>query len=200
VKQLSKTEKTRQYIIETTAGIFNRKGYAGTSLTDLTEATGLTKGSIYGNFENKEEVALAAFDYNWGIVRDITKKMTSACQSYKDRILVYVDIYKTHHALLVKGGCPIQNTAVEADDTNEPLRKKAADAFRHWKLDIEKNIRRGVEAGEFKPDTEAEKVALSIIALIEGGILIGKATKKKQYMDLVLESIRDILSIIEIKS
>ena len=53
----SRSEKTRQLIIETAAPIFNKKGYAGTSLSDLTQATGLTKGSIYGNFKNKDEVA-----------------------------------------------------------------------------------------------------------------------------------------------
>ena len=61
---MGKAERTREFIVEKTAPLFNRKGYAGTSMSDLTEATGLTKGAIYGNFENKDEVALAAFDYN----------------------------------------------------------------------------------------------------------------------------------------
>ena len=63
-EQTSKAERTRNFIIERTAEVFNKKGYAGTSMSDITKATGLTKGSIYGNFENKEEVALAAFEYN----------------------------------------------------------------------------------------------------------------------------------------
>jgi AcrR family transcriptional regulator len=45
-KNVSKSERTKQYIIEKTAPVFNEKGYAGTSLTDLENATGLTKGSI----------------------------------------------------------------------------------------------------------------------------------------------------------
>ncbi|MDO9376148.1 MAG: TetR/AcrR family transcriptional regulator, partial [Ferruginibacter sp.] len=65
---MTKAEKTRNFIVEQTAPIFNKKGYAGTSLTDLTEATGLTKGSIYGNFANKDEVALAAYDYNLSLL------------------------------------------------------------------------------------------------------------------------------------
>ncbi|EPB65773.1 hypothetical protein ANCCEY_15157 [Ancylostoma ceylanicum] len=40
----------------------------GTSINDLMSATGLSKGSIYGNFENKDEVALAAFDHTFGKV------------------------------------------------------------------------------------------------------------------------------------
>ena len=43
---MSKAENTKAYIVEQTAPIFNKKGYIGTSLTDLTEATGLTKGCV----------------------------------------------------------------------------------------------------------------------------------------------------------
>lgn len=60
----TKAERTTQYIIETVAPIFNKYGYVGTSMSHLTEATGLTKGAIYGNFENKEALALASFEYN----------------------------------------------------------------------------------------------------------------------------------------
>jgi AcrR family transcriptional regulator len=71
---MSKSEQTKAFIIEKTAPIFNKKGYAGTSLSDMTEATNLTKGSIYGNFANKDEVALAAFDYNLGRVNGILNR------------------------------------------------------------------------------------------------------------------------------
>ncbi len=64
LKNMSKAEETRAYIIEKTAHIFNKKGFEGTSLSDMTSATGLTKGSIYGNFANKDEVALEVFDFN----------------------------------------------------------------------------------------------------------------------------------------
>jgi len=61
---MTKAESTRLFIIERIAPVFNKKGYHGTSLADITEATGLTKGSIYGNFANKEEVAIAVYEYN----------------------------------------------------------------------------------------------------------------------------------------
>ena len=61
---MNKAEKTKSFIIEKTATLFNTKGFAGTSLNDITEATGLTKGSVYGNFKNKDEVALAVFEFN----------------------------------------------------------------------------------------------------------------------------------------
>ncbi|NGM90654.1 helix-turn-helix transcriptional regulator, partial [Parapusillimonas sp. SGNA-6] len=67
---MSKSENTKQFIVEKTAPVFNTKGYAGTSMNDIMSATGLSKGCIYGNFENKDEVALAAFDYNHNKVNE----------------------------------------------------------------------------------------------------------------------------------
>jgi AcrR family transcriptional regulator len=60
----TKAERTTAFIIETVAPVFNKHGYVGTSMSDLTDATNLTKGALYGNFENKEALALAAFEYN----------------------------------------------------------------------------------------------------------------------------------------
>ena len=67
MKFVPKSEATRQQVIESTAELFNKKGYLGTSISDLEKATGMTRGSIYGNFENKDAVALAVFDYNWDL-------------------------------------------------------------------------------------------------------------------------------------
>jgi len=53
----TKAERTSAFIIERVAPVFNKHGYIGTSMSDLTEATGLTKGALYGNFENKEALA-----------------------------------------------------------------------------------------------------------------------------------------------
>src|SRR5882672_1742060 len=108
---MSKAEQTREFIIAKTASIFNTKGFEGTSLSDLTKATGLTKGSIYGNFANKDEVALAVFDYNLEKVQRIINTEISKHKTAKDKLLVYVNVYDNFlkHPF-PDGGCPIMNT------------------------------------------------------------------------------------------
>ena len=59
-----KSQKTKKHIIKKVDPIFNSQGYTATSLSEITTAAGLTKGAIYGNFKNKEELALEAFNYN----------------------------------------------------------------------------------------------------------------------------------------
>jgi AcrR family transcriptional regulator len=191
---MSKAEQTRSFIIEKTAPIFNTKGFEGTSLTDMTAATGLTKGSIYGNFASKDEVALEVFDYNLQKIENIIRSEMSKYQSAKDKLMVYVDVYDNFlkHPFPV-GGCPILNTATESDDTHPLLRKKASQAILNWKNKIVALIETGMAAKEFKKSTDAETKALTIIAAIEGAVMITKLTGKINYRNAIMSSIKEII-------
>lgn len=191
---MSKAEKTRQFIVEKTAPIFNTKGYAGTSLTDMTTATGLTKGSIYGNFANKDEVAVAAFDFNHKMVQSIIRQEIDKQVSYKDKLLVFTKVYDNFlKNPFPEGGCPLLNTAVEADDTHPMLKKKAADAINAWKTQIVGLVEKGIANKEFQPAAKAEQTALTIIAMIEGAIMLTKLTGKTQYKKAILASVENLI-------
>lgn len=193
--KLSKADRTRQFIIETTAGIFNMKGYAGTSMSDITEATGLSKGSIYGNFGNKEDVALAVFDYNHGKVHGIIQQRIMAAKSYHDKLMVYAQVYDQFtRSTFPVGGCPILNTAVEADDTNSLLKDRAAKAILRWKKSVQDLIQAGIEAGEFRDGLDHQRLALSIVALIEGGIMISKVTNSQACLDKIMNTVELLIS------
>jgi TetR/AcrR family transcriptional repressor of nem operon len=192
---MSKGDQTKEFIIEKTAPIFNKKGVGGTSLSDMTTATGLTKGSIYGNFANKDDVALAAFDHNLKKIRNIVQSEMSRYTSAKEKLMVYVDVY--HDFLkhpFPEGGCPIMNTATESDDTHPGLRKKATDAINNWKKGIENLIVSGIAAKEFKQNTDPEKIALVMIATIEGAIMITKLTGKINYRNTILETVKEMIT------
>ncbi|MET7257614.1 TetR family transcriptional regulator C-terminal domain-containing protein [Dyadobacter jiangsuensis] len=194
----TKAERTRNFIIEKTAEIFNRKGYAGTSMSDITEATGLTKGSIYGNFENKEEVALAVFEYNRSLVFNTVQAQLEKAETYFEKLMVYGRVYRDVIASVGdRGGCPILNTAVEADDTNVPLQLSAAKALLSWKKNIVGMIEKGTEAGEFRQGVNAEQMAVSIIALIEGGVMLSKVTNDYRNMDHVLATVQTLVRVIK---
>lgn len=192
--KVSKSDRTRQFIIETASPIFNTKGYAGTSMSDLTEATGLTKGSIYGNFSNKEEVALAVFDYNHDKIVQLIQKKVLHAHSYYDKIMSYILSYE-HYSRggFPIGGCPILNTAIEADDTNSLLKDRAAKAVTKWKKNIQDLYSGGISTGEFQPVFEPAQFALSLIALIEGGMMIAKVTSNQSNFDKILKSAQYLL-------
>lgn len=189
MKFTPRSESTRNHIIETSAEVFNKKGYSGTSITDLEKATGLTKGSIYGNFQNKDAIALAAFDYNLSNKRAMIKERVDQCTTYKEKLITSVMIYHTSSkAFFIPGGCPMQNTAVESDDTNDELRKRAAKGLIAWMENLTEIIEKGIAAQEFKADTEAKETALHLISIIEGAVLISRATQDRKYANILLDT------------
>jgi AcrR family transcriptional regulator len=191
---LSKAERTKRFIIETSAPIFNKKGYAGTSLSDLTQATGLTKGSIYGNFKNKDEVAVCAFHHNLAFIIETLTSEIDKAETYLEKLLVYPRVYRRNiKAMLAIGGCPILNTVIDADNTNATLRRLAVDTIVNWKRAIKGLVRKGKAAGEIKQRTDEAAVAENIICLIEGGNAMTKATGEESYIRNAIDQTETII-------
>jgi len=191
---MSKAEKTRQFIIEQTAELFNKKGYAGTSLSDITSATGLTKGSIYGNFENKDEVAKEVYLYNSkrlqnSFIGQLTIEMTT-----REKLFAIVDFYrKTWEINFSRGGCPHLNTAVEADDTMPFLKNEVNKNFESWANQFSKILEKGKTQNEIVETIDSLQYAYQFIALIEGGILLSKTMNNKAHLFNTLERIEKII-------
>lgn len=191
----SKSEKTTQYIIEQVAPIFNKKGYVGTSLSDLTEATGLTKGSIYGNFKNKDGVAIEAFKYNLSIITNsFFEEISNNSISPLDRLLTLPKTYHRRYDDIVKmGGCPIINTAVDADDTHPQLKKMAQNIILKIKKSLVTVIEEGISEKQIKPQTEPNQIAEIMISLVEGGFMMAKLLDKKEYFENSLKQLEEII-------
>ena len=185
---MSKAEKTRQFIIEKTAPIFNRKGYAATSLADITEATGLTKGSIYGNFENKEEVVIEALRYNVSKRSGGLDEVISASQNPLDALIGMLEYHREKLMQVLKtGGCPMLNAATEADNHLDFLKNTVQRQFQGWQMKFIKVIEDGQAQGYFKKDISADNYAKEFIMIIEGGILLSGTMNDKKYMDLAVD-------------
>jgi TetR/AcrR family transcriptional regulator, transcriptional repressor for nem operon len=193
-----RNEKTRQLIIEKTASIFNKKGYTGTYLSDLTKATGLTKGSIYGNFRNKNEVAVEAFKYNYReLTKEVVQKMEQTERS-DEKFLVYLKHYKKEYARIFKnGGCVILNTAIDSDDGNELLRSEVSKTLLNWKNKFKSILDEGIEKGEIK-ETDTEKFIVRMIALIEGSIMMAKVLNQPDILLNNMESLENDIRALRI--
>lgn len=197
METITKAEKTKQFIIEKTATIFNEKGYAGTSLRDLMNATGLSKGCIYGNFESKDEIALAAFDYNKNRFTAYFENKLSQTQNSIDRLLTYPKVLRDFLTIPVwQGGCPILNTSIEADDTHPRLKEKAANALSSWQDKIETEIKKGIEREEIKPGTNTKEIAVVMVLIIESAVMqtkvSGRTTELKIAMGFLEKMIKNL--------
>lgn len=191
---LSKAERTRQFIIEQAAPIFNRKGFAGTSMSDILQATGLAKGGLYGNFDSKEEIAREAFKYSFGksynaIVKAVTKK-----HSPLDKLIAVCDYHKDYTKKSpVEGGCPILNFSTEVDDTMPRLKKDVKLAVERMLDDLYRIIEKGKRLGEIRKDINSERYAAVIYGLIEGGIFMAQALDDNRKLNQSLEYLKGMI-------
>lgn len=161
-------ERTRQRIIEAAAQLFVRKGFYGTSIADLAQATGLTKGALYHHFENKDAIFFAVIE----AVRDTWKKAVARDVLKAGDALTQLAVLLDNHARLVSENetlcLVLSGLAMEMDGVNPAfmaaLQEVHADLIRF----IERIIQKGQAAGQVRSDLDTWLVALNIVGMLGG--------------------------------
>ncbi len=191
---MNKGQQTKEMIIVKAAELFNIKGYAACSLSDLMTATGLKKGGIYNHFSNKDELALEAFKYSTDKIEAVLAKITIPANSHKESLTLILDFY-LEYALnpLIQGGCPILNTLVDADNTNPTLISLARKKTERLLKRLEYIIHQGQLEGEFQPNVEPRSIALVIFSGIEGALLLTKAYNDDQAIKSMIDCLHSYL-------
>jgi AcrR family transcriptional regulator len=188
---VTKAEKTKEFIITKAAPLFNKKGYAGTSMSDIMKATGLAKGGLYGNFESKDEIAALAFEYSYNQVKEDISKKIRAKKTGVDKLLTIFQYYKNYTVSpSIEGGCPLLNTAVDADDAYPFLKKKARQALQEMLGSLQYLLKKGIEEGSFRKDLNVKKEAELLFAQIEGGIMMAKVLDDVTVLNRLLDNLK----------
>jgi len=189
---MHKGEQTRQEIIRKAAPIFNQRGYDGAALCDLMKATGLEKGGIYRHFSSKEALAAEAFDYAWRETLNARIHDLDTISNTVDRLKQLVANFVERRGI-IPGGCPLLNTAMDADDGNSVLRKRARKALEGWRSYIVSVIRDGIKMREISPRVNPKKLATLMISLLEGAIMIYRLERNEQALHAVQVHLDDYL-------
>jgi TetR/AcrR family transcriptional regulator, transcriptional repressor for nem operon len=177
---MSKAEATRTLILKQAAELFNQQGYAGSSIADIMQATGLQKGGIYNHFSSKDELALAAFDFAIACMAERYAAALKHQRHARDRLKAVIAVVsRSADDPAIAGGCPLLNTAIESDDAHPALRRHAQKAMDAWRGMIHKIVNLGIKKGEIVA-IDADEAATVLIAMLEGGIMMSKL-----YDDLV---------------
>lgn len=189
---MTKSERTTQYILETVAPVFNRHGYVGTSMSELTDATGLTKGAIYGNFKGgKEELAVEVFNFT---VRRVMWKMAESINAQTTAIAKLHAITAFYRGNYMKqmnkfGGCPVLNTGVDAHHLSPALFARVKEVIGKLKHNLSLIVQGGIDSGEFRPDLDPNIVGSRIYAMIQGSIFLTSTLEEPIYLNDMMDQI-----------
>ena len=183
-------EKTRQFIIEQTAPIFNTKGVAATAVSDIMAATKMAKGSLYVHFADKEELAYSVVDFNLNQFFVKAAAATDQHHTAKNKLCAFLDFLHDPVNHPIKGGCPMLNFGMEADDTNPVIREKVYVAMSEAQRNIAAIIKKGIADGEFRKDWDANEYAIKIFAMLEGGVLMSRVYQDSSSMKVLISIIK----------
>jgi len=190
---MTKGDDTRARIIEQSAPLFNKQGYAGTALSDLMEATGLQKGGIYRHFASKEELAAEAFDYAWRKAIELRAQGVESTPNAVDRLKRMIENFVELRTGLVPGGCPLLNTAIDSDDGNAVMRERARGALGNWQTRLAKIAKQGLKDGQIREGTDPDALAALVISQLEGALMISRLNQTRQPLEWAKAHLTDYL-------
>lgn len=189
---MTKGDRTKQHIIEQAAPLFNKHGYAGTSLSDIMKATGLAKGGLYGNFKNKDEIAAMTFEYAYQKIKSAILMKLSGCNTVIERLVAITQFYRNYITNPpIEGGCPLLNTSVEADDSFPFLKARARAAQNEMLQSLTDMFQAGKKNGELLSTLQPQREAEMMYALIEGSIVMAKINDNPAILNRTLDRIRE---------
>jgi AcrR family transcriptional regulator len=173
----SGTHETRQRILRAGTELFRRAGYTGTGMKQIAEAAGAPFGSIYhffpgGKAQLGEEVIRTSGAVYLGLI-------TTLMAPYEDRVAATADAFTAAAGTLAEldfaDPCPIATVAMEVASTNEALRRATSEVFDSW---IDRLAAYYAAGGVREP--VARETAGSVIALLEGAFMLGRAARSAE--------------------
>ena len=193
---MRKGEATRQRIIAEAAPIFNQRGFDGCSMQDLMTATGLEKGGLYRHFANKEDLAAEAFRYalaqNVKVRTEHLDEIPNSIDKLKSVVHLFVELPSA-----IPGGCPLMNTAIDADDGNPALRDLARKGIQDWRARLVHILDTGIKAGEIRRSTDPRRIANTLIATLEGALMISRLENNRNALRDAQTTLDALLTTLE---
>lgn len=191
----SKGTVTKQLIIENIVEHIHLYGFTQTSMNDIIALTGVKKGNLYFHFKSKEELILQALKEAHSQYQEYLDKHTKSVSDPISKIEAMLDaVFKYHSKRNFTGGCIFGNTAAEMADKHPEFREFINSVFKQWTQWIENQLREGIRVGIIQKDTPVQELSHHIIAALEGGILLAKASKNKQDLHYAIQCIKTLLN------
>jgi TetR/AcrR family transcriptional repressor of nem operon len=166
----------KQEIISIARNVIHTKGYQATSVTDILNAANIGKGQFYHYFSSKYDLGLAVVEdliqeWDGQLINGILKSEEEP-ESKLNQMLHWATTF--HTEMEKKRGCPIGNLAIEMSEHGETFRVKIQQFIDRWFLGVEAVLDEMIKLNKLDPSIDTKKGAQTIVAMIEGGVLVMK--------------------------
>jgi TetR/AcrR family transcriptional repressor of lmrAB and yxaGH operons len=182
-----KGAETRDRLLDATQELVEGTGYFGTGLNQVIAASGAPRGSLYFHFPGGKDQLVAESVRRAGLaIGDAMGSLAGSSPSAAE----FVDAVLRHlgDRLEESGwrkGCPVATVALETAAASDPLQEACSEVYRSWEAALH---------AQLADRREADDLAVTILALIEGALLLARAHRSRKPLDAVARQIGALLS------
>jgi TetR/AcrR family transcriptional repressor of nem operon len=180
----NKGTRTRNRIVTTALQLFTVKGYFNTSVSDLLEATGLTKGGLYGHFRSKEEIWYAVYDEAVSIWRGIVFEGVREIHDPLTRIEKLVDNNMTRYLgeEVFDGGCFFFNMLTELSGQSTSMTRHLLKGYVRFSRLMRRWLEEAHTKGLLTGDPDFREVTNFIVVALNGAAPLYSASRDRQVL------------------
>ena len=180
--------------VEAAMQVFWSRGYNGTSLPDLIDGTGLSRGSLYKAFGDKRALFLLALDrYTSAAANRLSATLQesgSAKVAIRKALLRYAQL---SIGMAGQRGCLLLATATEMVPHDAEIAHRASRMFADIQHSFADAIQRGKDAGEITRKVDSATLAQLLLCLVQGMRAVGKTGMTKAEVTAVIDCAMQLL-------
>ncbi|MGW0965815.1 TetR/AcrR family transcriptional regulator [Streptomyces sp. NPDC002516] len=181
---------TPDRLIESTRELLWERGYVGTSPKAILERAGAGQGSMYHHFRGKPDLALAAIRRTAEEMRTTAEDVLGSPGSPYERVEAY--LRRERDTLR---GCPIGRLTMDADVIASAELRAPVDEFLNWlRGRLASVVEEGRELGQFAPGVDSEEIASTILATVQGGYVLARASGSPAAFDTAVRGLLALLA------
>jgi TetR/AcrR family transcriptional repressor of nem operon len=180
---------------------FSTKGFMSTTINDILEGVGTSKGGFYNHFKSKEELFFAALSEARKIWRQKNLAGLDRCPRPLDKIKRLLENYRDRYLPDFEdfpGGCVFVALAVELNDQHPHLAREVNEGFRRFKALLKRLLDQEQQGGTLKNGIDTTVVAEMIFGGLLGASVAFTADKSREHLDQCIEGLIAFLNMISL--
>jgi AcrR family transcriptional regulator len=178
---------------------FSSKGFMSTSISDILESAGASKGGLYNHFKSKEDLFLAALSEARKIWRQRNLAGLNHRERPLDKLKQILENYRDHYLADSEnfpGGCVFVALAVELHDQQPHLAREVTEGFNRFKGMIKRLLDQEQAAGNLRNGVDTGMAAEIIFSGLLGACVSYTSDKSKENLDHTIQGLIDFLTMI----
>jgi TetR/AcrR family transcriptional regulator, transcriptional repressor for nem operon len=180
---------------------FSSKGFMSTSISDILESVGTSKGGLYNHFKSKEDLFLAALSEARKIWRQRNLAGLDQAARPLGKLKQILENYRDHYLADSEnfpGGCVFVTLAVELHDQQPHLAREVTEGFNRFKAMIKRLLDQEQAAGNLRNGVDTGMAAEIIFSGILGACVSYTSDKSKENLDHTINGLIDFLTMISL--